>query len=248
VGTAILVDRKTAPLVKDNEILLEGRAQYIMLQFADNGSLTIVNVYVARSSNDKAPMWKKLSKAEFTSDHIIVGGDFNHLEETTQRGTLGERQMPKKEAASWHHMTLQYGMSDAWCLDSFRKMSKKAYTYDNGRSGASSAISRIDKFLVSQDIDSPRRRIESTTSVRKLSNHSPLIITIWGQPITPNNMVHYFDSSLLGEEESKTKMVQAWANDLPPPTRDQEWPAWLEVTINRVMRCNTRLARTKKCL
>jgi hypothetical protein len=34
-------------------------------------------------------------------------------------------------------------------LDSFRKMSKKEYTFDNGRKGQGSVVSRIDKFLVS---------------------------------------------------------------------------------------------------
>jgi exonuclease III len=58
-------------------------------------------------------------------------------------------------------------------------MSKK-YMYDNGRSGANSAISRIDKFMVSQDIDVRGGRIEIVAFVRKFSNHSPLIITIWG--------------------------------------------------------------------
>lgn len=86
MGTTILVDRMTAPFVKENGIMLEGRAQYVTLQLLDNGSLTIINVYAARSSNDRAPMWKKISKAEFSSDHIILGGDFNHLEETNRRG------------------------------------------------------------------------------------------------------------------------------------------------------------------
>jgi exonuclease III len=57
-------------------------------------------------------------------------------------------------------------------------MSKKDYMYDNGRSEANSAISRIDKFLISHDIDARGGRIEIVASVRKLSNHSPLIITI----------------------------------------------------------------------
>lgn len=60
-GMAILVDRMITPLVKKNGILLEGRAQYITLQLIDNDSLTIINVYVARSSNDRAPMWKRIS-------------------------------------------------------------------------------------------------------------------------------------------------------------------------------------------
>ncbi len=177
-GTAILVHRRTASLVMDSGILMEGRAQFIKLQFADSSSLTIVNVYAAQSSNDRALLWKAISKAEFASDHTIIGGDFNHLEETTRRGTLGGRQMHRREAASWHHMTLQYGLSDAWCLDSFQKMSKKAYTFDNGRSGASSAVFRIDKFMISQDVDSRGGRIESAISIRKFSDHSPLLISI----------------------------------------------------------------------
>ncbi len=80
-GTSILVDKAIAPLVKEHEILMEGQAQFITFQSPDNGSLTIVNVYAQRSSNNKAPFWRKLTQAEFTSDHIIVGGDFNHLEE-----------------------------------------------------------------------------------------------------------------------------------------------------------------------
>lgn len=99
-GTAILVDRMTTLFVKENGIMLKGQAQYVTLQFPDNGSLTIINVYVARSSNDIASMWKKISKAEFSSDHIILGGDFNHLEETNRMGILGERQMHRREATS----------------------------------------------------------------------------------------------------------------------------------------------------
>ncbi len=59
--------------------------------------------------------------------------------------------MHRKEAASWHQMTLHYGLVNTWKLDSFRKMSKKEFTFDNGRAGARSAVSRIDKFMISQD-------------------------------------------------------------------------------------------------
>ncbi len=119
-------------MVKDNRVLLEGRAQYITLQLPDNDYIMIINVYAAKSSNDKAPMWKKLGEANFTSRHLILRGDFNHLEEIHRRGIAEERQMHRKEAVAWHHMILQYGLLDAWKLDSFHKMSKKEYTFDNG--------------------------------------------------------------------------------------------------------------------
>jgi hypothetical protein len=125
-------------------------------------------------------MWKKLNKAKFPSGHTILGGDFNHLEETNRMGTSGKGQMHRREAASWHRMTLQYGLIDTWCLDIFRKMSKKDYTFDNGKTGDKLAISRINKFLVSQSINTRGGRIEAATSMRKLFDHSPLVITIWG--------------------------------------------------------------------
>ncbi len=181
VRTAILVDRAIAPLVKEHGIVVEGRAQYITLQSSDNQFLTIVNIYTPRSSSDRAPLWRKLIQARFTSKSTIVGGDFNHQEETERRGVSGEGQMHRREAASWHQMTLHYGLVDAWKLDSFRKMSKKEFTFDNGRAGVRSAVSRIDKFMISQDIEDRGGRIETAASVKKLSDHSPLIITVWGQ-------------------------------------------------------------------
>jgi exonuclease III len=59
-------------------------------------------------------------------------------------------------------------------------MSKKEYTFDNGRSKVRSCVSRIDKFIVSQDLDTRGERIKAATLVRKLLNHSPLVLTIWG--------------------------------------------------------------------
>jgi hypothetical protein len=93
--------------------------------------------------------------------------------------------MFRREVASWHHMTLQYGLIDTWRLDNFRKMSNKEYTFNNGRAGPHSAISKIDKFMISQDIEERGGRIETTASVRKLSDHSPLVMTVWGNHPPP---------------------------------------------------------------
>jgi hypothetical protein len=101
-----MVHKMTAPLVKENGILSEGRAQFITLHLPDNSSLTIINIYAPRSSRDRAPLWRRVSDAEFVADHLIMGGDFNHLEEVNNRGLVVERWMHRRETASWHHMTL----------------------------------------------------------------------------------------------------------------------------------------------
>ncbi len=163
-----------------------------------------------------------------------MGGNFNHLEETTQRGTAGERQIHRREAATWHQMTLRYSLTDAWRLDSFRKMSKKIFTFDNGRSGAHSVVSRIDKFLVFQEIEERGGRIEAAASIRKLSDHSPLIITIWGHHPPLNTPLRFFNATLLSEENSIIELLEAWHGDMVRPTNGRNWADWLEAATRRV--------------
>jgi len=112
-GTAILLDRTTAPLVVDNGILVEGWAQFVKLQATNGVTLTVINVYAARTSRERAPLWKAISRAECNSDHTILRGDFNNMVEIPCRGLAGYRRMHKREATSWHQMTIQYGLSDA---------------------------------------------------------------------------------------------------------------------------------------
>ncbi len=147
-------------------------------------------------------------------------------------------------------MTFKYGLSDAWCLDSFRKLSKKEFTFDNGRSGASSALSRIDKFLVSQSMEERRGRIEVAASVKKLLDHSPLVISVWGKHLdAPRNRPGYFDSSFLSEVDGRKELWEAWIGNHPPttaPSQDFDWSSWLEAATGRVMACNACLSKARR--
>jgi hypothetical protein len=98
---------------------------------------------------------------------------------------------------------------DAWKLDNFRKISTKEFTFNNGRFDAHLAILCLDKFLVSQDLDTRGGRIEVATLIHKLSDHSPLVLTIWGQLVVPGKLNHYFDSSLLGDEKGRAAMLSS---------------------------------------
>jgi hypothetical protein len=97
-GTAILVDKTISSLITDHGTLVEGRAQFVTLQPPDEGALTIINIYAALHSTDRAHLWKKVSQANFSADHVILGGDFNHQEMMVGRGTAGLRQMNRREA------------------------------------------------------------------------------------------------------------------------------------------------------
>lgn len=143
-------------------------------------------------------------------------------------------------------MTLRYGLADAWGLDNFRKMSKKNFTFDNGRSGPQAAVSRIDKFMISQGIEERGGRLEAAASIRKLIDHSPLIIKIWGSLPPPDKKSHYFDASLLGEEKLRMELLKAWEGDAIKPSTGRGWAAWLEEASERVASCNARMSKEKK--
>jgi len=236
----------TAPLVKEDNILVEGRVQYITLHLADNSELTIINTYASRTSRSRVPLWRRISEENFTSNHTVIGGDFNHLEERGTGVVAGERRMHRRESSAWHQLTFQYGLTDAWTLDSFRKMTKKSFTFDNGKKGQGSAVSRIDKFLVSQELDTRVGRIEATPSIRKISDHSPLVLTIWGRHFGASTPAPYFDVSLLKEEESRAALFDAWAGTQAMPSQDSEWSTWLKAASERVLQCNIKIAREKK--
>jgi hypothetical protein len=151
--------------------------------------------------------------------------------------------MHRRESSAWHQLTVQYGLTDAWTLDSYRKMSKNEFTYNNGRKGQGSAVSKIDKFLVSQELDARGGRIETAPSIRRISDHSPLVLTIWGCTLAPPTPATYFDISFLREADStstdstpSSKSSFSPGRPLPrwawPPGRPLDLLARIEVRIS----------------
>jgi hypothetical protein len=100
--------------------------------------------------------------------------------------------------------------------------------------------------MVSQTLKERGGRIEATASVRKLSDHSPFIITIWGWHNAPSNPLRFFDVFLLSNKRSRKEILEAWVRNHPPPSNELDWPAWLEAATGRVMLCNLRLSKAKK--
>jgi len=82
--------------------------------------------------------------------------------------------------------------------------------------------------------------------MRRISDHSPLVLTIWGCTPAPPTPTTYFDTALLKEEESRSALFDVWTSSKPTPSQDAEWPAWLEAASGRVLQCNIKIAREKK--
>ncbi|CAK9198176.1 unnamed protein product [Sphagnum troendelagicum] len=89
--------------------------------------------------------------------------------------------------------------------------------------------------------------MEAAASIRKLSDHSPLTITIWGHHPPPNNPTRFFDATMLNEEKGKMELLNVWAGDVARPSTSRDWVEWLEEAMERVANCNKRLAKEKRC-
>jgi mannosylglycoprotein endo-beta-mannosidase len=100
--------------------------------------------------------------------------------------------------------------------------------------------------MISQTIDERGGRIEVAASMRKLTDHSPVCIKIWGSLDPSQNTPGYFDVSLLSDERRRKDMLEAWIGEDPLPTIDQNWAPWLEAATERTTQRNRRLSKERK--
>jgi len=59
-------------------------------------------------------------------------------------------------------------------------MSKKSFTYDNGREGANAALTKFDKFYMFNGLERLTGKIGILVSFNKIFNH--YLITLWIRP------------------------------------------------------------------
>jgi len=88
--------------------------------------------------------------------------------------------------------------------------------------------------------------VDSTVSIRKLSDHSLLTIKIWGLHPPPNNQTRFFDVTLLNEENGKVELLKAWSGEAARSSTGRDWAKWLEEAIGRVADCNAKMAKEKR--
>jgi hypothetical protein len=92
----------------------------------ENRSLLLYNYSPLKWAERTSHVWvvfgnqsSKYSLADPFSFPLCFSEDFNHREEIECRGVARKRQIHRREAAAWSHLTLQYGLMDAWKLDNF---------------------------------------------------------------------------------------------------------------------------------
>jgi hypothetical protein len=71
------------------QFVLQGWVQYVILQIFQTKTIGVINIYVARTSLEKAQMWKLLEQMDMVANNWIFGGDFNMVEQTSNSPSKG---------------------------------------------------------------------------------------------------------------------------------------------------------------
>ncbi len=69
--------------------MLEGWAQYVILQIFQSKTIGVINIYIAQTSLEKAQMWKLLEQMDMVANNWVFGGDFSRVEQISNSQSKG---------------------------------------------------------------------------------------------------------------------------------------------------------------
>ncbi|XP_058775266.1 uncharacterized protein LOC131649524 [Vicia villosa] len=165
----------------------------------------VVNVYSSCDMNKKKALWDKLLdlKKVFNDGEWIIGGDFNAVKNGRERRGRAVGVL-KKEVELFTEFILMRGLVDIPCKE-------KKYTWFGGDG---KAMSRIDRFLLSNVVVNRWDVIGQMVGDRDISDHCPIWVMTekynWGpKPFKFNNEWFSFDSFIpFVEKEWKSLKVE----------------------------------------
>jgi hypothetical protein len=71
------------------QFVLEGWAQYVILQIFQTKIIGVINIYIAWTSLEKAQMWKLLEQMDIVASDWIFVWDFNMVEQISNSQSKG---------------------------------------------------------------------------------------------------------------------------------------------------------------
>lgn len=149
-GTCILLGKQLVPFIVDSGVLIEGRAQFVILDI-HNTRIGTLNIYAPNHTAARAQFWTRLRFQHLPLADWIVAGDFNMTESDEDRSpNYLESAMGQREQSTWNSFALSLGISDTFYVDDFRKIGSKRHTWSKQK--PIPKWSRLDRFYVNSTI------------------------------------------------------------------------------------------------
>ncbi len=175
-GVCIAVQDKYKSWITQKQVIIPGRAQYMVFQDEVN-SWGLLNVYAPNHVSARIKFWQDILQALPQVDNWCVAGDFNMLEDPADRCGGSTLTISGQELANWERLSLSLRISDAWHLHSFSKERESLSFSRSDRRLAGANLSRIDRFYVSDSFADKGGSIKIMSGT-VFSDHAPVILTL----------------------------------------------------------------------
>ena len=120
-GLCMAIKEQWSSIIVSAGTMSNKRAQFLIPQIGAQKT-GIINLYASNSASERDSFWISLSEYVGLADAWLVGGDFNMIEEASDRRGGSISTITGREARAWDSFCFSFGLLDLWNIQSFSRM------------------------------------------------------------------------------------------------------------------------------
>ena len=199
-GVSILLNPKLTVSIINTHISMDGRKLMLNANI-DGTQVTLVNVYAPNDCNNRIDFFKVLGKwikqKSLTDENIIVGGDFNSIDNSC------DRLSNKIERCSKHFTYLKKFVE---ICDLWRKIHPTTVEYTYVDSSNRNYMSRIDYIMASEMLSNNVKII--CTKVAPVPDHKAVIVVFEANECIRGKGYWKINNSVLKDDSYKKSIIE----------------------------------------
>ena len=152
------------------------RAQFLIKKIGSQ-KVGLMNIYAPNSSSTRAGLWLSLAEYAGLADCWLVGGDFNMIEDASNRIGGTTTTISGWEAKCWDSFSFAFGLLDLWKVQSFSHIQGSLNFSRSNGSVVSAPLSQLDRFYANSffwDVGGSLSIIPGST----IFDHDPLKLNV----------------------------------------------------------------------
>ena len=208
-GLCIALRQHLQSIILSAGTVMNKRAQFLIIKIGSQ-KVGLMNIYAPNSASARASFWLSLVEYAGLADCWLVGGDFNMIEDASDRIGGTTTTISGGEAKCWDSFSFAFGLLDLWKVQSFSRIQGSLHFSRSDGSVVSATLSRLDRFYASSffwDAGGSLGIIPGST----ISDHDPLKlnVTFYKKRYSKQWRI---PTSLLSDDSHRMSIVQIWSN------------------------------------
>ena len=220
-GVSILIDKKINAEVINIKREADGRALIVNIKI-NEFNYCLINVYAPNDKNLRNKFLKKLSKLvnDFSDGFHIFGGDWNEIQTKSDRKSKNKIAKPVKNLKK---IIKSNKLIDPWELKNPKKIQ---YTWK--RKGSSHEASRIDYFLISNELQQRIINSDIRPAIIKYTDHMAVSLKLNIENISKGPGYWKLNNNLLQDKKYQNLVKQCLSkyNNMSATTNKSKQIIW----------------------